>query len=400
MQMMVDLGNTDDYRWLVSSDAAPWLEKASQAEDDPDSLLKTTVTLRRDLGTARTHLVIAQIQLRRRAKVKFSQAERMFFTRQLLEQATDEQIGAYKASRFPAQGVLVDLCCGIGGDLISLGRRTTTQGVDSDEVATILAAANCQSCDLTTTSVLVDDAARIPVEEFTSWHLDPDRRPEGHRTTKLALLEPDLPIMERLLSVSEQGAIKLASATVVPEDWRARAELEWIGSRGECRQQVAWFGDLATSPGQRTATVLSNGTVAACTVRGDANVQIPVAEQVGRYVFEPDAAVLAAGLSGQLAGDLGLQAIAEGIPYLTGDQPIDSPLLDGFEVSETMPFNIRRLRHHLRRLGVGRLEVKKRGVRLTPEHVVSELGLIGDRAATMLLLPLHKRVLAILCQRT
>jgi hypothetical protein len=44
--------------------------------------------------------------------------------------------------------------------------------------------------------------------------------------------------------------------------------------------------------------------------------------------------------------------------------------------------------------------VKKRGVRLTPEHVVSELGLIGDRAATMLLLPLHKRVLAILCQRT
>jgi hypothetical protein len=80
-----------------------WRGRA-EAEDDPDSLLKTTVALRRDLGTARTHLVIAQIQLRRRAKAKFSQAERMFFTRQLLEQATDEQISTYKATRFPPQG--------------------------------------------------------------------------------------------------------------------------------------------------------------------------------------------------------------------------------------------------------------------------------------------------------
>jgi hypothetical protein len=396
---MADLGNTDDYRWLVSSEAAPWLERAAKAEDDPDSLLKTTVALRRDLGTARTHLVIAQIQLRRRAKAKFSQAEQMFFTRQLLEQATDEQISTYKATRFPPQGELADLCCGIGGDLISLGRRTTTQGVDRDEVATILAAANCDSLDLKGTSVLVDDAARVPVDDYAGWHLDPDRRPEGHRTTKLASLEPDLPIMQRLLSISQQGAIKLASATVVPQDWQTKAELEWIGSRGECRQQVAWFGDLAQTPGQRAATVLSNGSSAACTLRGEASVEIPVAANVGRYVFEPHAAVLAAGLTGQLAASFGLQAIAAEIPYLTGDQAIDSPLLAGFEVSETLPFNIRRLRQHFRRLGIGQLEVKKRGVRLTPEHVVSELALVGEQAATMLLLPLSKRVLAILCRR-
>jgi hypothetical protein len=90
-------------------------------------------------------------------------------------------------------------------------------------------------------------------------------------------------------------------------------------------------------------------------VRGEANVEIPVAENVGRYVFEPNAAVLAAGLTGRLAAISGLQAIAAEIPYLTGDQAIDSPLLDGFEVSETMPFNIRRLRQHLRRLGIGHI---------------------------------------------
>jgi hypothetical protein len=396
---MAELGNIIDYRWLVSSDAERWLERAAEADQTPESLLKTTIALRGDLGTQRTHLVIAQIQLRRRARKKFRHADRMFFTRQLLEQSTEERIGDYKAARFPQQGPLLDLCCGIGGDLISLGLRATTQGVDRDEVATTLAMANCQVLDLKSTSVLVDDAAQVSVDDFAAWHLDPDRRPEGHRSTKLTLHEPDLSSMEHLLASNPQAAIKLASATAVPDSWKAEAELEWISTRGECRQQVAWFGDLARTPGQRAATVVFDGSVDACTLIGDPNLVTPTASQVGRYVFEPNAAVLAASLTGQLAMETELQAISANIPYLTGDQPLDSPLLAGFEVTETMPFTIRRVRQYLRKQGIGRLEVKKRGVRLTPEHVLAELSPTGDRAATLLLMPIDKKVLAIICQR-
>lgn len=397
---MAELGNISDYQWLVSSDAAPWLERAAQAEETPESLLKTTIALRGDLGTQRTHLVIAQVQLRRRARKKFSQADRMFFTRQLLEQATEERISQYKAVRFPQQGQLLDLCCGIGGDLISLGRRTTTQGVDRDEVATTLAQANCEILELQSATVQVDDATHVAVADSSAWHLDPDRRPEGQRSTKLTLHEPDLSSMEGLLSANQHAAIKLAPATNVPDSWKAEAELEWIGTRGECRQQVAWFGDLARIPGQRAATVLFDGSMKSdCTIRGEPNVDVPTAAQVGRYVFEPNAAVLAADLTGQLAMDVGLQTIAANIPYLTGDQVVDSSLLAGFEVVETMPFTIRRVRQYLRQRGIGRLEVKKRGVRLTPEHVLAELSLTGDRAATLLLMPVHKKILAIVCQR-
>ena len=45
-----------------------------------------------------------------------------FFTPVGWEQATDELIAAYKASRFPADGPVADLCCGIGGDLLVLAR--------------------------------------------------------------------------------------------------------------------------------------------------------------------------------------------------------------------------------------------------------------------------------------
>ena len=94
----------EEYQWLVSPAAARWLDIA--ADTDEKSLVRMSLTLRKDLGVTRTHLVIAQAELRRRAGIKFKHASRMFFTRQLLEQATDDQIAGYKARRWPADGRL------------------------------------------------------------------------------------------------------------------------------------------------------------------------------------------------------------------------------------------------------------------------------------------------------
>ena len=76
--------------------------------------------LRKDLSLQRAHLVVEQIELRRRAREKFSLAEKMYLTRKGLEQATDERLAAYKASRFPP------------GDYAATFRRTTSE-VESEE---------------------------------------------------------------------------------------------------------------------------------------------------------------------------------------------------------------------------------------------------------------------------
>ena len=391
--------NLDEYRWLVSDEARPWLEKAAATEDDPTSLLATTIVLRRDLGASRTHLVIAQAQLRRRARTKFSQARRMFFTRQLLAQATDEQLARYKALRFPIDEPVADLCCGIGGDLIGLADRCQTLGVDRDEVAALLAQTNCAALGLEGTSICTRDVVSVGLDNFAAWHLDPDRRPQRQRTTDLELHDPDLSVMQQLLERHPAGAIKLAPATVVPESWQEQAELEWIGNRGECRQQIAWFGPLARHPGQRAATVFTNGTPSSHSITGDVGAEVPATEKVGRYVFEPHSAVLAADLAGVVAERHALIAITPDIPYFTGDAAVRAPELSCYEVLEALPFNLRRLRPLLRQRRIGRLEIKKRGVRLTPEQVRSELSLRGDQAATLLLMPLRKKVLAVLCRR-
>ena len=189
---------------------------------------------------------------------KFAAAERMFFTPLGLEQATDEVVAACKAERFPAGGPLADLCCGVGGDLLALAARGPVCGVDRDPIMATIAEANARvtlGCD-NRVSVQTNDVRSLDIAPFTAWHIDPDRRSSGRRTTRVELHEPPPEVIERLLAVCPNGAVKLAPAAALPTGWSERAELEWFSSRRECRQLVAWFGNLASRPSQRQATML------------------------------------------------------------------------------------------------------------------------------------------------
>ncbi|MCY2993277.1 MAG: class I SAM-dependent methyltransferase [Planctomycetota bacterium] len=386
----------EDYRWLISDAARPGLE---QAADEARSLVALTQSLRAALGPARTHLVLELVELRRRAKAKFRHAERMFFTRRLLEQATDEQIGAYKAARFPGTQPVADLCCGIGGDLLALASRTPVSGVDRDPLALLYAEANCRACGAAAVGFCAADVNAFDLGAFAAWHLDPDRRPTGRRTTRVELHEPSVATISRLLSASGNAGLKLAPATVVPAEWAPVAELEWIESRRECRQQVAWFGSLCGAAGQHTATVLQTGSGQPCSLRGLPNTELPQAPSIARYVVEPCSAVLAAHLTGELAAQHQLAAITPGVAYLTGDAVVANPLVACFEVSEMLPFDIKRLRGLLRDRDVGQLELKQRGVALDPAETIKKLRLSGNSPATLLLLPHRSSVVAILARR-
>jgi hypothetical protein len=125
----------------------------------------------------------------------------------------------------------------------------------------------------------------------------------------------------------------------------------------------------------------------------------PLAERIGRYLFEPDAAVLAAKLERQLAAEHALAAIAPGVAYWTGDRPILDTALDCFAVREVVPFRVPALRAWLRSREIGTLEIKKRGVDLDPARLRRELNLAGPQSATLLVARIGKRVTAILADR-
>jgi hypothetical protein len=391
----------EDYRWLIGPQAAPWLEEAAA---ESANLLRLATQMRKTLSPARAGLVLEQAELRRKGREKFSAAGAMFFTRLALEQATDEIVAAYKASRFPGRSRVADLCCGIGGDLLALARRGPALGVDRHPIAALLAEANCRACGVPLDAswgagVLAADVLAAPLEGCAAMHLDPDRRPAGRRTTRVELHEPGLSQIEQLRARLPNLALKLAPAADPPDVWRQEAHWEWISRGGECRQLVAWFGSLAPSPGLRQATVLGSTPQPLRCVSGQGQPDPPPASRIGRYLYEPDAAVLAAGLTGDLAAEHSLMAVSAGIAYLTADALVPDAALAAFEIEEVLPLDLKKLRGLLRERGIGRLEIKKRSVPADPEGLRRQLALRGDGQATLVLTRRDRQTLAILCHR-
>lgn len=388
------LGDQDDLRWLTSDDAAPLLRELLASNEAGLALANR---LRKTLSANRARLALLQVSLRRKARAKFTRADELFFERTALEQSTDEWIARHKAARF-GSGRVADLCCGIGGDAMQLAAERDLVGVELDPTKALFAEANLRAVGVARLEIRQEDATTSDLSEFAAWHLDPDRRAHGRRVTALADLLPALEVIEALVAQNPHAALKLAPATDPPPRWEREMELEWISRDGECRQLVAWSGDLAREPGRRVATSLAADGSSSCSLVGQPHQPVSVAP-LGAFLYEPDPAVLAARLTGEIAARHGLSAVAAGSVYLTSDRHCSDPLLSAFEVGEALPMDRKRLKSALRARGIGRLEIKKRGVDIDPEALRRELDPRGENAATLIVTRVAGRATAILARR-
>ena len=390
----------DDYVWLTSSQAASWLARTDLPPDDTLTCLRR---LREELPAARASLIVETWQLRRRAQEKFRESERLFFSRRALQQATDESLALYKASRFPASQQVWDLCCGMGGDLLGLARRGPVIAVDRDPILLMLAKANVRVWGGESARFEVADVQSLGLGPDDFVHIDPDRRPEGGRVAARVIdYEPGVDFLAHLLEDTAAVAIKLAPAARIPDEWEEQAEREWISTRGECRQQVLWSGKLATDGPVRRATRLgSDGRVEGQYAgKAEPTDRVPPATCVGEYLFDPDPSLLAAGLVDSFAAQWGLRRMHAKTGYLTGNSRLEHPLVSRFRVLQQLPLDRRRVKRVVEALGIGRLEVKKRGVDIDPARLSKMCGgEASGRPATLILTPAAKGVSAILTER-
>ena len=91
--------------------------------------------------------------------------------------------------------------------------------------------------------------------------------------------------------------------------------------------------------------------------------------------------------------------LAEGIAYLTSDAALTSPFVQSFRVREELPADTKALGKALRERGIGRLEIKKRGVDVDPARLRPKLKLAGSAEATLILTRTGTRRRAILADR-
>ncbi|MEV4415951.1 SAM-dependent methyltransferase, partial [Catellatospora sp. NPDC049609] len=143
---------------------------------------------------------------------------------------------------------------------------------------------------------------------------------------------------------------------------------------------AAWCGPLAQAP--RRATVFRDGVPHELTGTGEQTA--PVGPP-GRYVSDPDGAVVRAHLVAEYAAAHGGRLADPTIAYVWTDEPVVSPFGRCFEVAEVLPFSLKRLRATLRERGVGRLEILKRGSALDVEQLRRDLRLSGPHALSLIL---------------
>lgn len=378
---------------------------------DEASALTIGTRLRATHDPALVAAVLAQAELRQRARSKFGEsAHAMLFTRDGLEQATRADVADRHAARFasagigaagngaPDSGTVHDLGCGLGADALAFARAgLAVDAVDADEATALLAHHN-----LTTLHPESAAGARHARAEDVDlagaqgvW-LDPARRTPGRtdatgRTRRTFRLDELAPSWEFVCAAAER--VPATGAKLSPAFPHASippgCEAEWVSTGGDLVECAMWWGPLAQHPG-RVATLLRDGAEPVQVTEADAADAPPAGEldaTPGGYVYEPDLAVLQAGLVGALAAAVDGSELSPGVGYVAADRAADVPFARRHQVVEVLPAQAKAVKGWLRREGITGLTIKRRGGRLDPDEFRRKLGLStrgGDQATLLL----------------
>ena len=370
------------FRWLLSDPGTALLARAMKVYDGhPDHALAAAALLRRDAEPEQVAAAMTQVELRRRAHAKFGDlADSMFFTPDGLEQATRLRVATHRAARVAAAAPtsVLDLGCGIGGDLVAFARAgLTAAGVDRDPLRVAVASANLEALGLGG-AVQVAEAEALDLSGFGVVFADPARRTERGRVFDIDAYAPPWSFVERLLQ--RPSVVKVAPGIphdVVPDG----VEAEWVSDEGDLKEASLWSPQLATV--RRRATVIHPTGLATLTDEDDPGERSVRAPQ--RFLYEPDDAVIRAGLVTAVAAGVHGGLVDEHIAYVTSDEPFTTPFARTYQVLETLPYKEKQLKAALHARGIGRLTIKKRGVDVVPEDLRRRLSLHGEQDATLVL---------------
>ena len=324
-----------------------------------------------DLGP----LALEQALLKQRALAKHPRGDALWWTGEALEQSSSYDVATHRVGRYAGSARVLDLCCSVGGDLLALAEAVPAAGVDLDETRLLLAAENARVLDLDVPLVRADVTTLLPTGDV---FVDPARRAGGRRVFDPRSYTPPLELvlgwLPRLRSLGIKVAPGIDYAHLPPD-----LEVEVVSLRGDVKEAVLW-GGAARRGAARTATLLPAGDVLT-----DEVAPAPAVRPPGRFLLDPDGAVVRAHLVEQVVAQVDGWLLDETIAYVSADVATPTPYGRWYEVLEAMPFGLKPLRERLRAHDAGPLVVKKRGTAVQPDELRRQLKLSGSTEVTVVL---------------
>lgn len=338
--------SVDDVAWLTSHPDA--VVAASGLSFSAADTVRDTATLRDAYGD-RARVLAELVTARRRGKVPAD----WLVCSDSAQQATPAAVAAVRARHLAAVApgaVVFDATCSVGTELAHLADPAwgfgLVAGGDLDPARLAMAHHNLPDIPLVRA-----DATR-PAVRADVVVADPARRTARGRIRDPKDLIPPLPdLLAAWRGVRAPGAGMSGTAGTVGTAVKCAPGIDYSEWEGQV-DVVSLAGSSGAGGGVKEACLYSPGLSLvgrrAVVVGADRTVELTSADPesdavapVGRYILDPDGAVVRAGLVTQYAAALGWWRLDPHIAYLSGDTvPEPADMVPGqrvFEVVDTVP---------------------------------------------------------------
>jgi hypothetical protein len=361
-------------RYLVSAAGREALASAESVALPGDPVALSTA-LRRALPPGEAAAIGEQVALRRRARERLGEPFGLL-TPAGLEMMTHPLVARRRAARLALAGLpVVDLTCGLGGDLraaADAGLRCA--GLEFDAATAILARANVPG------AAVVRGSALRPSFRLAAAHvlLDPSRRGTAGRTFDPRSFDPP---WDACLALAREarGAVIKAPPGIDHRALPGEAEVEFVELGRGLREGAAWLGEGAHG-GLRRAVLLPS----AAEIDSTAPEAPAACAPIGAFLFDPRSCVTRAGLVRHVAARIGASLLDPSIAYLTAPAPAWDPVADCFEVLDVVPFSLARLKSRLAERRWRPHEIRRRAFPIEPDELRRLLGRPAGAPITLL----------------
>jgi len=320
-----------------------------------------------------------QIACRKKAAVKLPSLSRfpLLYTRLGLEQASGERAAEWKASLMQGRRA-IDLTGGLGIDTLFLARRFyEVVSCERDEALARLAEANRRVMGVANVETRIGDSAELLDgydDDSFDWVLvDPARREHGGRSAGLTASSPDVVhLHDLMLRKARRVCIKASPAlefSGLGVQLPFLSEVIVVSADGECKEVLLLLDREHESGRQPEIRAVCLGSETFEIASGAEPPARQVAEHQAAWLYEPDAAIIKARLTGELARQLGLEFLNSTVDYLTSDQLVERFPGRSFRIEECRPFRPKSFRKELAALKITKAAIQRRDFPLSVEEL-------------------------------
>jgi hypothetical protein len=354
--------------------------------------------LRKRMDSEQAGAVWKTAQIRCRAAEKLGElSSTLSLDQDGYEMSSGAAASAYHAQLLKKAGAahVIDLCAGLGLDTLAFARcGIAVTAYEADPGRAILLAENVRRSGLgALVKTINKDVTVADLPEADAAFFDPARRSGTRRWVNDD--EQTVPPLSFIKKISECGIsnilVKLSPAADRSVAEQYGGALQLVSVKGECKEALLLMGDLNNDI-PRAAVLLPDLDVFS---GGDAGF---VSSEHGAYLWEPDAAIIRAGLTGALAASLDGWQCDTHNDYFFTKTPSDTAFATCYRVLVDIPYSRKGLQTAL--AGTGKVIVKQRGFPQSIEEVQSKLKLTtSNKTSTVVLASFNGENFAMVVER-